>query len=181
MAQRGQLPVEQRNCTRRVVVEDQVIEPEVAVHQRHAAVFFGNIVGQPRHQLFHWCDALHFRSAILARPALVLPLKIIAGLAVVGEPGCFDVNAVKGCKDPVHFVINCSALHLFDARYRGVPEDPSVAVLHDIEQGADQVAIVAEVKHARHRHIGVLQRGQHTKFPVNGMRRLEQLSGWLAP
>ena len=75
---------------------DQVVDAEIAVHQRDAAVFRGYRTGQGVDQRLHRVEAFGLGGTVLFRPARHLTRKIIAGLAVIAKPGASDIELRDG-------------------------------------------------------------------------------------
>ena len=146
------------------------------MHQGHLAVVGGLVVLQPRHQIFHGLDVVDLGGAVLLGPAAHLTLEVVARLAVIGEAHRVHVHAVQRRQHPVHLIVHGGALGVVHFRNRRVPEDPALAEFHDVEHGADHVAVLAQVVHARHRHVGVLEGIHDPEFPVHGVGGLEQLT-----
>ena len=95
MADRRQLPVEHGDQPRRMRVEDHVVDPPVAMHQRDAAVVGRNVRSEPGQQALHVLDTLGFARPILLGPALHLAGEVRARLAEVGEADRADVDRVE--------------------------------------------------------------------------------------
>ncbi len=87
MADRRQLPVEDREDARLGRMEDQVVEPVVAVDDRACAPSSaGMCCRQPVDQPVHRVDVLGLRRLVLLAPAADLAREIVARLAEVLEP-----------------------------------------------------------------------------------------------
>ena len=175
MAERGQLPIEDRDDTRLDAMHDQVVEPEVAVNDR-ARIVRDDVARQPVDQPVHRVDGLRFRRAILLRPAPDLALEIVARLAVVAEADGPEVHVVQPRDHRVDVVPQRGAFRRVELRQRRVPEMAAVGKFHDEERRADDAAIVAVAIGARHRHVGLAERRDHAVFAIDGVRRRQELA-----
>ena len=61
-----------------------------------------------------------------------------------------------------------------------VPEDPALDHRHDVERGADHAVVDAECVRAGDGKALLVERRDHPEFPVDGMRRRQQLAERLA-
>ncbi len=137
IAERRQFPVEHREHARRVRVEDQVVEPIVAVHDRHARVapgFGAQMLRQPIDQPAHRIDRLGFRREILLAPARDLAREIVARLAVIGEPDRLRIDRMQRGDHAVHFVVVAAALGGRHAGQRRIPQHAAVDERHHVEE-----------------------------------------------
>ena len=144
MAERRQLPVEDREQARRVCVEDHVVDAPVAVNQRDPAVVRRDFVGKPGDEALHVLDPFRFAGPVLIGPALVLASVVAAGLAVIREARCGDVDRVQPGQTLVHGVVDRPAILALELGQRRVPEDASVDERHQIEGGSDHALVLAE-------------------------------------
>src|SRR5271168_4452655 len=69
MAKRRQLPVEDREQTRRLQVEDHVVDAPVAMHQRDPTVVDRDLVGEPGDEALHVVNLRRLASPVLVGPA----------------------------------------------------------------------------------------------------------------
>lgn len=177
MAEGGQLPIQHGNDARLGGVEHQVVEPVVAVHD--ADHFFvarhgRDVLRQPGHQGVHFRNRLGDRSNILPAPAADLALKIVACLAIAGQPVFRKFDLVQRSDDAIHLGVDGLPLGWAHAGQRLVPQNTAGHELHDVEGAADHGFVFAQAVHARHRHIGALQAAHHRKLALNGMGRGQQ-------
>ena len=177
MAQGGEFPIEHGDHARLRRVENQVVEPEIAVHDtRHAlgARHCRNMGGQPCHQAVHLHDGLCHRGRVLLAPTTDLPLEIIAGAAVVGQPVFGVRDAVQAADYAVHLVVNSSAFLRRTVGQRLVPKDPALHELHDIKGASDDRFVFAQGAHAGNRNLRAMQALHDLEFPLNRVGRRQQ-------
>ena len=84
VAKGRKLPVENREDARLGRMEDQVVHPVVAVHDRRLLAR-RNVRRQPVDQTVHRVDTLRLRGVVLLAPAADLAFEVVAGLAVVRQ------------------------------------------------------------------------------------------------
>ncbi len=119
VTQGGEFPVQHRQHPRLGGVEHQVVEPVVAVNdadQRLIARLCGDVRRQPFHELIHLGDGLGDGGHVLLAPAADLPLEIVAGFAVSGQPPFGKLDRVQRSNDAVHLVVDRAALARDHAR-----------------------------------------------------------------
>ncbi len=176
MAQRGQLPVEDGQHARLARVEDQVVEPVVAVHD--AGDLFRlvrHVLRQPVDQAVHGRDRLGLRQFVLLAPALDLAREVVARLAVVGQADGGVVHAVQRGDHAVHFVVDRRALGAGHAGQGLVPQHAALHELHDVEGAADHGLVLAQRTHPGDRHVRPGERIHHAVLALDGVRRRQQL------
>ena len=105
VSERRQLPVEHGEEARRIGVENHVVDPPVAVHQRDSTVVDGDIPAEPVDEPLHVVDRCGFARAILLGPALQLPGEVAAGLSVVGKSGRSHVDGVEPDDNSISYKI----------------------------------------------------------------------------
>ena len=183
VTERGEFPVQHRHNARLGRVKHQVVKSKVAVH--YADEFGGtghrrDVLGQPLHQLVHLVRRLRHRACAIGRgrvllaPAGDLTLEIIAGLAVAGESTLGELDAVQCRNDPVHFLVDGSALLRAHARQALVPQHASGHELHDVEGASNHSLVFAQAVHAWHRHVGAIKAAHDGEFALDGVRRRQQ-------
>ena len=178
VAQRGQLPVQHGQYARLGGVEQQVVEPEVAMHdgdQAFVARAGRDVGGQPLHQAVHLGDGLGDGGGVLFAPAAYLAFKVVAGFAVVGQAAFGELHLVQCGDHAVHFVVNLAALRFAHAGQGLVPEHAAFDKLHHIKGAAYHGLVFAEAIHLRHRHIGALQALHDLELALHRMGRRQQL------
>lgn len=179
MPQCRELPVEHGDDARLGRMEDHVVHPEVAMHQR--GFLAGRDIGrQPFDQPVHGRNLFGLRCLVLLAPAGDLAGKVIAGLAIGFQPDGLVVDLVQGGDGAVHGIEDAGPFIAAHARQALVPEDAALDAVHDVEGGADDAVVLAQAIAACHRNIGLCQRGDHAVFAVNRMGRWQQLAGRLA-
>ena len=77
---------------------------------------------------------------------------------------------------PVLLVVELGALRVLQLRQGGVPEHRAVDEFHDEEGRADHVVVLAQLQHARHRHVGGLQALHDAILAVDRVRALQELA-----
>jgi hypothetical protein len=105
-----------------------------------------------------------------AGPARDLAAEIVAGLAKALEADRAPVDLMQAGEHIVHRVIHRGALGRPNARNPGILDHPSVQRFHDIEQRADDDAVLAQVQHARHRHVRCRERALHPVLAIDRVR-----------
>src|SRR5258708_13932594 len=105
MAERRQLPIEHGQNARLVWIENDIVEPEVAVDDP-GLVPRRNMDRQPLDEPVHGRDVFGLRGAILLRPTLYLALDVVSGPAVVAEPDLVRIERIKLAHHPLHFAID---------------------------------------------------------------------------
>ena len=177
VAHGGQLPVQHRQHARFGGVEDQVVEPEVAVHHRHhrlVARAVRDVLRQPFDQPVHGLVGAGDRGLVLLAPARDLALEIVAGPAEIGQAECGHIQLVQRGDDAVHLVVDRRALLARHARQRLVPEHAALHELHHVEGAADDRFVLAQQVHARHRHLAAGQRVHDPELALHRMGRGQQ-------
>ena len=161
-------------------VDDGVAQAEVAVDDGRLVVR-RNILGQPRHQLLHLLDTLRLGRAVLLGPALELPREVAARPAEVLEAERLPVLLVEPRHDVVHRIVDRRALGRRAPGYERVDHDAALDPVHDVEDGADDVRVLAQQVGLRHGHVGAPKRRQDAVLAVHCVRRRQELAGRLAP
>ena len=178
VAERRQLPVQHRQHPRLGRMEDQVVEPVVAMHHRDLRVVArgrGQVRRQPVDQPVHLGNRLGDRGLVLTAPARDLALEVAARAAVVAQADRQRIDPVQRGDHPVHLVVDRAALGRRHARQRLVPQHPALDMLHQVEGAADHRLVLAQQQHARHRHLGGGQRAHHPVLALDRVRRGQQL------
>ena len=135
-----QLPIQHRHQPGLGGVEDQVVEPVVAMHDAGLAAVAGTggqVAWQPGHQAVHLGDGLGDRGRVLLAPAADLTLEIVAGTAKIGQTDRTNVHVVQACQHPVHLVVEGPSFCRRQARQRLLPEHPALDKVHQVEGAAD--------------------------------------------
>ena len=177
MAQRRQFPIQHRDHARLRRMENQVVEPEVAVHDAGhslSARHRRNMGWQPFHQAIHIGHRLGRRGHVLPAPTADLPLEIITWAAVVGEPVFGISDAVEAADHAVHLVVHGGALLRRTVGQRLVPKDPALHELHHIKGAPDHRFVFAQAEHAGYRNPGSVQALHHPEFTLNRVGRRQQ-------
>jgi hypothetical protein len=86
---------------------------------------------------------------------------------------------VQARQHVVHRVVHRGALGWRCAGNAGILDHPSVQRFHDVEQRADHRAVLAQVEHARHRHIRRRERVLDPEFAIDRVRGRQELAGRL--
>src|SRR5471032_1323884 len=84
IAERGEFPVEHRANLRRAAHENEVIDTEIAVHERRLTGFDRTVHRQPLDQGLHGSQHVGLRRTILLGPDVDLSREIVSGATVVG-------------------------------------------------------------------------------------------------
>ena len=150
-------------------VEDDVVEPEVAVHDRDPPVVQGNVAGQPAHDALQVFPPLGFAGPVLLRPAPDLAFVILAGPAVVAEANGYRSHAVQGSENSPHLGIDACARRQPKLRQHRVPVNVARHELHHVEHAANDALVRAEVQDARHGHARTGQGGEHAVLAIHGV------------
>ena len=180
VAERRELPVDDRADAELVAVEDEVVDAEVAVRDARGLVG-RHVPRQPVDELFHGIDALELARAVLLAPALDLARHVVLAAAEIREAGGVGVDRVDRRDHAVHFFVDGGAFGRCQAWQRGVPEDPPFDVLHEIERRARHADVVAITQRARHGYGAARERVEDAELAVDGVRRRQQRARRLAP
>ncbi|TWH69118.1 hypothetical protein JD77_04120 [Micromonospora olivasterospora] len=155
IAQRGHLPVEHRPHRHRVDGGQEVVEPEVAVHDPSRVRPLGHGGGERVAQLV---DARQRAAAGLVElrgPAADLPAEEAVGAAEVGQPDRRGVDRVQGGERVHHGQGQLAALPGGQrVGLRPAAEHLAGHPLHEVERGADHVGVGAVQQRRGHRHGG---------------------------
>jgi hypothetical protein len=100
--------------------------------------------------------------------------------AVIAEPDLLRIELVKLGKRHDLRLVDGAAFGRRASRQCRVPEDPALDHRHDVERGADHAVVHAEGVRAGDGKALLVERGDHPEFPVDGMRRRQQLAERLA-
>ena len=119
-------------------------------------------------------------AEILLGPAADLALEIIAGLAVIAEPGGVGIDPVQLRDRRVHRVEISGPLGRGDFGKGGLPEDPPLDHLHHVEGGADHRLVEAQAERLGDREALRAQGGDHPIFAVDRVRAGQQFARRLA-
>src|SRR5439155_1219420 len=180
VAERRELPVEHRGDARLARVNDDVAEPEVAVHER-GLVPGRDVLGHPRDQALHRVDLLRLGGAVLLGPPVDLAREVVPGPPEVGEAEGSPVHRVKPREDMAQRVVHRRARARGQAGDRRVGDDAPVHAVHDVEHGADDRGVRAERVRPRHGKAGRAEGRDDPVLPVHRVRGGEELAGRLPP
>ena len=163
-----------------VGVEDQVVEPVVAVHDRDLRVVARarrDVRRQPLDQAVHRLDRLGDRGQVLLGPAADLALEVVARLAVVGQADAAPTSTrVQRGDHAVHLVVDRARGRPVERRAatgptaRGRRRTPSRR-----RRGRSPLSSSHSSVHLRHRHAGAGQRAHHRELALDRVRRRQQL------
>src|SRR5690606_15091710 len=95
MTECRQFPVEYCTHTRRVRIENKIVETEITMDQADLAIISRQVRRQPVDDRLHVRQGFRFRRTILLDPATQLALEIIARLAVIGEADLLDRKSTR--------------------------------------------------------------------------------------
>src|SRR5688572_30652237 len=98
MAERGQLPVEDRHHLRPGRMEKHVAEAEIAVGNGETPIVLGLVVLHPCSDAVECGNALGWGFMILPRPPRDLAREIVARLAIVGKADRFGPDGMEPCQ-----------------------------------------------------------------------------------
>ena len=156
-------------------MEDHVVEPVVAVHDRNALLFRHGL-RQPFHQLFEFGNMLGFGRAILLGPAIDLAGKIIAGFSEIAETDRFGIVGVQFCQRLDLAGEDLAPRFRRLARQRRIPEHPALFHRHDVEVSADHAVVGAQRIGFCDRKTLLAERGDDAEFAVDRVRRRQQFA-----
>ena len=180
MAERRQFPIEHGEQARLGRMENHIVEPVVAVDDRHAAVVSRRIAGEPGDEIVHRGNRLGFGGAVLVGPALELALEIGAGAAEVGQADPGGIERGQRRERAVHLVVDFRAVLARDFRQVRLPEDAALDALHDVEGRADDAVVLAQQVHFCDGHASVGERLLHAVLAIDGVRGFQQHARRLA-
>ncbi len=173
MPQRRELPIQHPDDARLSGMHDQIAEAKIAVRDR-GLVISRDVLRQPFDEPIHFGNRIDDRGLVLLGPARNLPRDVRLRTPVVAETDCVVIDLVQARHHLVHRIVNARALLAAQARQQRVDEDAPLDIVHHEERSADDALIDAQQMRARHRHIGVRERGQDAIFALDLMRRLQQ-------
>ena len=120
-------------------------------------------------------------GAVLLGPAVDLARDVIAGPAEIAETERCVIDAMQARDDVVERVVDARARSARrEPGKRRLPEHAALDVIHDVEGGADDALVEAQRVRARHRHIGLGERGDDAVLAIDRVRRRQQLARRLA-
>mmetsp|Transcript_71836 Transcript_71836/g.233458 ORF Transcript_71836/g.233458 Transcript_71836/m.233458 type:complete len:245 (+) Transcript_71836:412-1146(+) len=195
MAQGGKLPVQHGSDLGVLRMDDQIAQPEVAVHDAGGLLQAGRERLQPLPKHLHAIrlpsEAILLRgfhdnlvlSPVVSGPSLNLAGGIVAGLAIVLEAQLFVVQRVQRRQNPVHIpeqrrALLCSKSGQAGTRIFQVVEDPPRNVLHNIKVLPQDRGILAHRKHLGHRHPCASECLLHPVLAVHLMCPRQQIPRW---
>jgi hypothetical protein len=181
VAEGGQLPVDHREHARAVGREDEVVDAEIAVHQRHLAVVGRAAPLEPGTERVHGGDIVGGAVAVLLAPARELAREVVAGLAVVGQAHGARVERMDGGEHAHDLLVPRAPLGGIELGQRRIPMDATVDVAHEIEHRPDHAVVAAQVDRLRHRDAAAVQRLEHAELAVDRVRRGQELAGRFPP
>ena len=168
IAESREFPVNQGHRARLDRVENQIVEPEVAMNDGGRARL-RQMLRQPVNQPVHGLDRLSFRRQILSPPTRHLSLEIAPGATIVGKANGRRIDAVQRRNDAVHLIEEGAAIFARQIRQGRIPEGPALDVRHDEECGSDKSWIVAVAQYAWNRHIRARKGAHHAILAVDRM------------
>ena len=154
-------------------MNDHVVQTQVAVNNgggrrsRHVA-------RQPFDQLVHGRLRCRLGGPVLAAPACGLARQKVARLTVVGQAHRRRVHAVQIGDHVVDIFVECGALLPRQFGQRGIPEHPALDEPHHVERGADDGAVLTQMKRGCDGHIRRLQGRDDAVFALHRMGRRQQ-------
>ena len=141
----------------------------------------GSDFRQERDQPLHLRQIVGLRIAILARPAHHLPLEIIARFAKVAEARSLRVDDVQVGQRIDQLLVHLPARRRVEVRESAIRVRPSLRHLHHVEDGADDLRIVAQGQRLRNGEVERMQGREQPIFAIHCMSGGEQLPERLAP
>ena len=179
IAQRGQLPVEDRQDARFGRMQHHVVDAVVAMDDGRG-LSRRDVLRQPFDQLVHLRDLGGLGHLVLFRPAVDLAGDIVAFLAEAFEARLFPVDIVQSRKGGDFRVVNRSALLWRIVGQGRVPDDATLDHVHHIEHRAGNAVVLAETVRLRDREAERIQGRDDAILAIDGVRRGQELSGRLA-
>ena len=107
-------------------------------------------------------------------PTTNLTLDVTAGFAVVGQALVCKLDAVKGCDDAVHFIVNVAALGVGHVRQRLVPQNAARHKFHDVKGSTDDGFVFAQDMHFCNGNFRSRKSLHDCKLAFNGVCRRQQ-------
>ena len=111
-----------------------------------------------------------------AGPAGDLAGEIVAGLAEALEADRAPVDLVQARQHVVHRVVHRRTLGRSGPRNAGILHHPTVQRFHDVEQRADDGAVLAQVQHARYGHVSRREGVLYPEFAIDRVRRGQEFA-----
>ena len=180
VAQGGHLPVDHRGHLV-VVVDQQVVEAEVAVHHGRRALD-GQVGLEQVVQLVGTGKIAAPRGVELFLPPPDLARQEPLGPPEVTEPDFRGVDPVQGGQG-VHHPRGDGAGALRPARFElgGKAVRRTLHPLHHIEGSSDDLAVLAQRVRRGHRDVSGVQRGDHPVFTRHVVGGREHVTQWRSP
>jgi len=157
------------------LAHEGVVQPEVTVHQRGLAVC-GALSAERVEELGHALDVAGATGLPLGGPAPQLPLDVAVGAAEVAQAGRVEVDLVDPGEDVDELLRQGPTL--CRAELGGLVRlavDDAVDLGHGVERRTDDVGVVAQREHPRHRDVSGAQGGHHTVLPRHVVCARQQL------
>ena len=167
VTQRGKLPIENGEDARLGWMQDDIVEPVVAVDESH--LISRQMIWKPCRKGFHRRNALGGHLAIVARPAGDLAGQVALWPSVVGKAQARGIECVQPRQRSVQAVVYGGTLGGVEARQAEVPEQPAIHEAHDIEGAANHGAVRAQVQSVGNRHTAAPQGAQDPILAVDGV------------
>ena len=190
MSDGAHLPVEDANDSGLGLVEDDIVDLVVSMHERRAILRLRlRVLEEPYHLVVVW-DLADWLAGVLifglrlafgdGRKGLKLAVVEASLTAVVFETNALGLDAVEFGQSGDGAVPHLSSVfgaHIWDGR---VLEDATVEERHDVKSRAYDGVVFTKTVCLGDWHVGMLESMEDAVFSVDLMGRLgEQLSRWL--
>mmetsp|Transcript_17516 Transcript_17516/g.42748 ORF Transcript_17516/g.42748 Transcript_17516/m.42748 type:complete len:457 (-) Transcript_17516:478-1848(-) len=169
------LPVEHRLDPHRCVIIDDVVDPEVPVHDRRLGVW-GEVIVEPHDELVHLRDLSRLGCLVLLGPCPYLPPVEALALPELPQPDLRRLVRVHPCEHVVHGIVRGRPFCGLAARHLRVCVDRPRHVVHNIERRPKHRVILAQHVRLRHRKPSAPQRPDDLELPLNSVRASQDLA-----
>src|SRR5215469_2529617 len=175
MAESRKLPIEQRDDARLGRMKHEIAYAVVAVHQGGGLVR-GYMLRQPSDQTLDVGVLASAGELPLATPAVDLAGEIIARLPEIAEADRSEIHIMEDGERACHRLVHSPAIAAGHAGQGTVVEHAAIHALHHIEWCTDDAAVGAIEQRRWYWHVGVRQCADDPIFPVDRVRRGQELS-----
>jgi hypothetical protein len=161
-------------------MKDDIVEPIIPVDD--AGLLFGRqVLRQPVDESFHGLDGFGLGRPVLLGPARHLTLHVMVRLAKIAQAHRPEIYRVQCGERAIQLIVDSPALCGGHLRKGVIPKGAAFDIIHDIERHTDHRLVRAQSACASHGHCRVGQCRDHSKLPLDGVRRRQQFTAGLPP
>ena len=153
MAQGRKFPVEDRNDAWLGWMDQNIADSVVTVdHPR--GVIVRDVFRHPLNQFLHLWNIIGLCTAILLRPTINLPRKVVSRPAVFLKSHRNVIDLMQVCEHANEILVDSPTFLGFKSDHLRRC-DPSFNLRHDVEGLTNDGFVITEQQHFRHRHVAV--------------------------